>query len=156
MIERKSSEGLHVIYQAAHGLLAGKIANELKHKFRPPLWLQTLIAVIEHDDQQLNFEEKKYLSALGVPLDFTENNATVKQVVHRGERVIRQARSKSLWTAMLVLYYLDFLYGDIRIKHATAKKILESQDGFRKECRKHSGLTMAKAESFYHILGFCD
>ena len=69
MIVRKSSEGFHIIYQAAHGLLAGKIAQELKHKFRPPYWLETLVAVIEHDDQQLNFEEKKvfvrYWHAIG-------------------------------------------------------------------------------------------
>ena len=156
MIVRKSAEGLHIIYQAAHGLLAGKIANELKHRFRPPLWLETLVAVIEHDDQQLNFEEKKYLSALGVPLDFTENNATVKQVLVRCERVTRQARSKSLWTAMLVSYHLNFLYGDLRDKHATAKKFLESQDGYRKECRKYFGITSAMAESFYQILRFCD
>lgn len=156
MIVRKSSEGLHIIYQAAHGLLAGKIAEQLKHKFRPADWLETIIAVIEHDDQQLNFEEKEYLSALGVPLDFTEDNATVKQVLLRCERVIRHARSKSLWSAMLVSNHLEFLYGDLRDKHATAKKFLDSQDEFRKDCRKHFGLTKSKAASFYEILRFCD
>ena len=156
MIVRKSSEGLHIIYQAAHGLLAGKIAVELKLKFRPSQWLETLIAVIEHDDQQLDFEEKKYLSALGMPLDFMDNSATVKQVLLRCERVIIHARSKSLWSAMLVSYHLDFLYGDLREKHATAKRFLESQDGFRSECRKHFGLTEPKAEAHYEILRFCD
>ena len=156
MIVRKSSEGLHVVYQAAHGLLAGKIADELDYKFRPSLWLETLVAVIEHDDQQLDFTEKKYLSAHGMPMDFTDNSATTKQVLIRCERVVRQARSKSLWSAMLVSYHLDFLYGNLRDKHASAKKFLESQDGFRKECRKHFDLTIAKAESIYQILRFCD
>jgi hypothetical protein len=59
MIVKKSSEGLHIIWQSTHGLLAGKIAEQLKIKLRPKLWLETLVAIVEHDDQQLDFDEKK-------------------------------------------------------------------------------------------------
>lgn len=109
MIVRKSSKGLHIVYQAAHGLLAGKIAQELKLDYRTDPWLDTLIAIIEHDDHQLDFEEKKYLSDLGIPLDFAENQISIEKILERAERVIGQAKSKSIWTAMLVSFHLDFL-----------------------------------------------
>jgi hypothetical protein len=66
MIVRKTHRGLHVIFQASHGLLAGKIAEQLKIKYRPSLWLDTLVAIVEHDDQQLDFKENNYLSELGI------------------------------------------------------------------------------------------
>lgn len=156
MIVRKSSKGLHIVYQAAHGLLAGKIAQELKLDYRTDPWLDTLIAIIEHDDHQLDFEEKKYLSDLGIPLDFAENQISIEKILKRAERVIGQAKSKSIWTAMLVSFHLNFLYGKLRDESQKAKQFLEGQDAFRKETISHFGIAQKKAESVYELLRFCD
>ncbi len=156
MIVRKSSKGLHIIYQAAHGLLAGKIAQALKLDYRTDRWLDTLIAIVEHDDHQLDFEEKKYLSDLGIPLDFTEGDVSTDKILKRAERVVRQAKSKSLWTAMLVSFHLDFLYGNFREESKKATQFLESQDTFRNEMISHFGISQTKAESVYELLRFCD
>ncbi len=156
MIVRKSSKGLHIIYQAAHGLLAGKIAHELKLDYRSDRWLDTLIAIVEHDDHQLDFKEKKYLSELGIPMDFTENETSVDKILKRAERVIGQAKSKSLWTAMLVSFHLDFLYGDLRQENEKARQFLKSQDTFRNDTISHFGIGKKKAEAVYELLRFCD
>jgi hypothetical protein len=125
MIVKKSSEGLHIIWQSTHGLLAGKIAEQLKIKLRPKLWLETLVAIVEHDDQQLDFDEKNYLSDVGMPLDFTEDTVNVTKVLKRAKRVFRQAKSKSLWTALLVSFHLEFLYADLVKSSKNAKVFLD-------------------------------
>jgi hypothetical protein len=156
MIVRKTHQGLHVIFQASHGLLAGKIAEQLMIKYRPPLWLETLVAVVEHDDQQLDFKEKNYLSELGIPLDFTEDSESVMTSVKRANRVFAHAKSKSLWTALLVSYHLDFLYGSFRDKSVKASQFLGAQAAFRKETVTYFGINEDKAASYYAILKFCD
>jgi hypothetical protein len=55
MIVTVHSDCLEVITHYAHGLQAGQIALNLKDEFRPPYWLETLTAIIEHDDEQINF-----------------------------------------------------------------------------------------------------
>jgi hypothetical protein len=156
MIVRKTHQGLHVIFQASHGLLAGKIAEQLMIKYRPPLWLETLVAVVEHDDHQLDFKEKNYLSELGIPMDFTEDPESPANSIKRARRVFEHAKSKSLWTALLVSFHLDFLYDSLREKSAKAKEFLDEQMSFRKKTVSHYGIDKDKAASHYALLRFCD
>jgi len=156
MIVRKTHQGLHVIFQATHGLLAGKVAEQLMIKYRPVLWLDTLVAVVEHDDQQLNYNENNYLSELGIPLDFTEDSVSAMKAMKRAKRVFDQAKSKSLWTALLVSFHLDFLYDSLRDKSIKAKQFLEAQKTFRKETISYFGIDEDKAASHYALVRFCD
>ncbi|MFS4446532.1 DUF3891 family protein [Maribacter sp. 2307UL18-2] len=156
MIIRKSEKGLHIVYQASHGLLAGKIAQELKKEYRPKLWLDTLVAVVEHDDHQLDFDEKNYLSDLGMPLDFTEDTVSTTKVLKRAKRVIGQAKSKSLWMALLVSFHLEFLYGHLREESQGAKTFLDDQTKFRNDTMSHLGMGKKEAENAYELLRFCD
>ncbi|WP_194975968.1 DUF3891 family protein [Aquiflexum lacus] len=156
MIVRKTQQGLHVIFQASHGLLAGKIAEQLMIKYRPLLWLETLVAVVEHDDQQLDYKEKNYLSELGIPLDFSEDSNSAIKSIKRAKRVFDQAKSKSLWTALLVSFHLDFLYETLREKNVKAKQFLDAQKAFREETVSYFGIDQDKAVSYYAILKFCD
>lgn len=156
MIVRKSSKGLHLIHQASHGLLAGKIAEQLKTHLKPAPWIETLVAIIEHDDHQLDFDEKNYLSKLGVPLDFTENTTTTRKVVKRAKRVFEQAKSKSLWTALLVSLHLEYLYGDLKDKHKKAKKFLKEQSTFREKNVSKFKMSLKDLKNQYQVLLFCD
>lgn len=156
MIVRKTHQGLHIIFQASHGLLAGKIADQLMIKYRPLLWLETLVAVIEHDDQQLNFKENNYLSELGIPLDFTEDSGSVIKSIKRAKRVLEHAKSKSLWTALLVSFHLDFLFESLREKSVKANQFLDEQKAFRQETASYFGIDEDKALSHGAILRFCD
>ncbi|KPM32101.1 Hypothetical protein I595_1750 [Croceitalea dokdonensis DOKDO 023] len=154
MIVKQSNKGWRMIYQAAHGLLAGKIANELAHRLRPEHWLETLTAIIEHDDHQLNFDEKMYLNEIGVPIDFVPENTPNEKVTERAQRIYKKARIKSKYTAMLVSLHLEFLYGDMEDKEM--REFLKTIGKDRQKFQKLYGLEAKKVQSTYQILRFCD
>ncbi len=51
MIVNLNNEGWEIFSHSSHGLLAGKIANELADTFKNENWVATLAAIIEHDDR---------------------------------------------------------------------------------------------------------
>tara|TARA_R110002020_G_scaffold154714_6_gene335329 strand:- start:237918 stop:238655 length:738 start_codon:yes stop_codon:yes gene_type:complete len=156
MIVRKTNEGWDIIYQYAHGILAGQIAHHLKHKFRPEFWVETLTAIIEHDDNQLDFNEKPYLNDAGMPQDFNEVNRSEDENLERAERVFDTAMRKSGFVALLISLHLEFLYGDLEKTHNGFKKMLRKQKKIRKELRTNYSLSKKEAAAYYEILRFCD
>lgn len=156
MIVNKSKQGLHIILHEAHGLLAAKIANEIQPKFRPMNWLETLIAVCEHDDRQLNFNEKDYLSDIGVPLDFTEEKMYVASVIERMRRIMKSSLNKSLWVRLLISYHLEFIYSDLSKTSKKMVDVFQEEHLFRKEILKHYKISDRKAREYYEFLRFCD
>lgn len=156
MIVNKSILGLHIILHEAHGLLAGKIANEIEDKYRPIHWFETLIAVCEHDDRQLNFNEKEYLSDLGVPLDFTEENYSVFDVLERMQRVLISAENKSLWVKLLISYHNEFIYGHMKDESKKISEFFKKEEKERKILFQHFEIKESKAKSYYEFLRFCD
>ncbi|EPR71809.1 DUF3891 family protein [Cyclobacterium qasimii] len=156
MIVNKSIKGLHIILHESHGLLAGKIANEIKEIHRPIHWFETLIAICEHDDRQLDLNEKEYLSDLGVPMDFTEESYRVDEVMERMQRILRTSENKSQWIKLLISYHLEFIYGPFKKKSKRISAFFQQQASERKTMIKHFGLTNAKAKEYYAFLRFCD
>ena len=156
MIVNKSIIGLHIILHESHGLLAGKIANEIKEVYRLIYWIETLIAISEHDDRQLDLNEKEYLSDLGVPMDFTEESYRVDEVVERMKRILRTSENKSQWIKLLISYHLEFIYGPLKNKSKRISAFFQKQVTERKTILKHFGLTNAKAKTYYEFLRFCD
>lgn len=156
MIVNKSVEGLHIILHEAHGLLAGKIANEIEMKYRPIHWFETLIAVCEHDDRQLNFDETTYLSDIGVPLDFTEGSSTATEVMKRMKRILKSAGNKSSWVKLLISYHLDFIYSDLAQDNKKAKDFLKNNEKDRRESLKQFKISDKKGRTYYEFLRFCD
>lgn len=136
-------------------MLAGKITNHLDFRFRHNLWSETLTAITEHDDEQLNFIEKNYLSEVevGVPLNFTENKVPNQKVLERAQHIYHSSLTKSKWTALMVYLHLDFLnvemeYGPMHafLKKSTIKRVIYKLY----ERDKNT------AEESYQILRFCD
>ncbi len=156
MIINKSTLGLHIILHEAHGLLAGKIANEISEEYRPIHWFETLIAVCEHDDRQLNFDEKDYLSELGVPLDFTEENYSVNDVLERMRRILKSSENKSLWVRLLISYHNEFIYGDMKEDSLQINSFFKNEEKERKKLLKHFSIKEKDAKSYYEFLRFCD
>lgn len=156
MIVRKSVHGLHIILHSAHGLLAGKIASQIKHNLRSINWLETVISICEHDDRQLNFKEKDYLSKLGVPLDFTENSDSTAEIVKRMERVIRLAKNKSSWIRLMISYHLEFLYSDLKTKSKKIDFFLKNEENERKLIHNLYNISDIKGREIYQILLFSD
>lgn len=156
MIVRKSKYGLHIILHEAHGLLAAKIANQIKHDKRPINWFDTLISICEHDDHQLNFTEKDYLSKLGVPLDFTEDTGTTAEVLKRMQRVISQSNNKSSWVRMMISYHLEFLYSDLQTTSKKIESFMSTEEKEREIVLNNYGISDTKGRKIYQYLLFCD
>ncbi|AKP54157.1 DUF3891 family protein [Cyclobacterium amurskyense] len=156
MIVKKSPQGHHIIYQAAHGLLAGKIAQQLKRKYRPKLWLETLIAIVEHDDLQLNFKDNNYLSDIGMPKDFTEDKQNSSMILKRLKRIMSHANSKSSWTTLLVSFHIEYLYRSVKDQSKGLKDFLKNQEQLRNKILKEHNTSKTEAYSIYQVLLFCD
>ena len=156
MIVRNTEQGWELIYHYAHGLLAGEIAQRLKHSLRPERWVETLTAIVEHDDHQLDFDEKNYLNAVGNPLDFTEDRQTTAQILERAERVMAQAVNKSGWIALLISMHIDFLFGHLKKDGAKAKTFFDRQQKLRIILRGRYNLSEEKTTEYYELLRFCD
>lgn len=156
MIVNPHPEGWEIVSHYTHGLLAGKIAIQLKHGLRPDFWEDILTAVIEHDDHMLDFGEKDYLTGAGAPLDFTLDERSDDDAYEHAERVYRAARQKSQLVALLIGRHLEFLYhGKIR-EHRGFKKFFESVKKDRKNQLRIYDWKKTTLESSYSIMRFCD
>ncbi len=156
MIVKHTKQGWEIVYQYAHGLLAGQIANQLRHDLRPQLWVETLTAIVEHDDNQLDFDEKNYLTNIGTPLHFTEDESDASKTLEQAKRVVETASHKSGWIALLISMHADFLYSELAKSDADFKVFLDGQHELRKELRKRYKINESQAKEYYRLLLFCD
>ncbi len=156
MIVKHTEAGWAIIYHYAHGLLAGQLAHHLRHDLRPARWVETLTAIIEHDDQQLDFSEKVSLSAVGAPRDFTQEDRTASYRLEHARRVVAAGLHKSGWIALLISMHLDFLNADLAEEHPGFAEFLSEQRTLRTTLRRRYGLNKARAEAIYQLLLFCD
>ncbi|TXD84289.1 DUF3891 family protein [Subsaximicrobium wynnwilliamsii] len=156
MIVNKSVVGIHIISHEAHGLLAGKIANEIKPEFRPRHWFETLIAICEHDDRQLNFKEKDYLSDMGVPMDFNEERSSVHEVMTRMQRVLKAAGDKSSWVKLLISYHLEFIYAHMKADSKRISRFFTEEEKARGHILEQFKVSDKTGRTYYEVLRFCD
>ncbi len=156
MIVNLKNEGWEIFSHSSHGLLAGKIANEVQDKYKSKNWVATLAAIIEHDDRQLDFNEKNYLTKLGTPKDFLLENRNVTEIVKRSERLLRQAEEKSTWIAMLIAHHLRFIYSDMAREKKTISDFLDKLEEKESHYIKSQNLTEKEVDEIYQILVFAD
>ncbi|SDB34449.1 Protein of unknown function [Flavobacteriaceae bacterium MAR_2010_188] len=156
MIVRTSKKGYHIIYHACHGVLSGLIASQISEEYRGKFWFETMIATTDHDDRQLNFTEKQYLSDLGIPMDFTQNEETVAQILKRCNRVLHDAQNKSRWIYILISLHIDFLYKDLAESSKQIKVFLSEHKDLRNMKLKDMKIKESEANKSYEILRFCD
>ncbi len=152
MIVNSLENGWEIIFQRNHALLAGAIANEIQHKYRPPYWAETLSAIFEHDDGQTDWNEGSHITAAGRPLDFTMFELDLKQA----QRVVKEARHKSRWITLLVSMHTTSLYSPLKNKSAELKQFLKEQTQLQKWLRHAFSLNKQEAERYYRFLRWCD
>ena len=150
MIVITAEDHFEIIYQRAHGMLAAKIAEQIKHSFRPPanLWLETLVAIADHDDGRRNWEGDFHLNEKGYPKDFTEFNFDEEQAT----RVVATAECKSRWVSMLVSKHLVELYGDI----PEARALIKDQYALQSKIQKHLPFDEEASQCYYRVLKWAD
>ncbi|MDT0295042.1 DUF3891 family protein [Mesonia ostreae] len=156
MIVNKIKDGYVIIYQAAHGLLASKIASHLDKALRPKNWLDLQQAVNYHDDLQLSFSEKNHLSKNGIPLDFTNNKDQITDLITRMDRLTQQALRKSGLIFLMTIEHLNFLNQSRIPKSKMLRNFFEQQKVLQQEMMNIYQLTKDDVLEKYELLRFCD
>jgi len=150
MIVNTAQDHFEIIYQRAHGMLAAKIAEQLHSSLRPPadLWLETLVAIADHDDGRRGWEGDFHINDKGHPKDFTEFKFDEEQA----SRVVATAECKSRWVSMLVSKHLVELYGDL----PEARSLVKDQYALQAKLQQHLPFDEEKSQQYYRILKWSD
>ena len=156
MIVIHLNEGWKVISQYTHGLLAGKLAVRLKPELKPKYWIDTLTGIIEHDDQQLDFDEEDYLTEIGTPQDFAMGAQSKKESLEHAERVYANSIQKSQMIALMVGRHLENLYSDLAKDLKGMREFLNNVKKRRKNQRSLYGISKSDEDAAYAVLLFCD
>ena len=156
MIVKQKKEGWEIISHYTHGLLAGKIANQLQDDLKCQHWLDVLTAVIEHDDHLPDFNEQNYLTDTGAPMDFTMSAGTPTEILAHAKGVYGDALQKSQLVGLLVGRHLSFLNEELAKDFEKMQLFLDEVEKNRSKQRKLYGLHRADEDALYNILLFCD
>jgi len=152
MIVNYTAFGWEVITQRAHGLLAAQVAAQWKHSIRTERWIETLLAIAEHDDAQVELERGNLLTAQGGPVDFKMK--AFEQ--HHCSQTMDFALSKSRYIALLCSMHLGFIYGKECADNPDAAKFIKEQHAFQKQWRKELNLSVSETKRDYRLLEWCD
>lgn len=152
MIVNGATGGWDIIFQRNHALVAGSIAYQLDHEHRTPNWLETLSAIIDHDDGQGDWNEGSFVSKEGKPLGFTDYDYDLDQA----RRVISEAHHRSQWITLLVSKHTSSLYETIEDRSDELERFLSDQKEL--QCRLCTEFDMPEDElnNIYPVLRWCD
>src|SRR4051794_8176184 len=107
MIVTYRQNGWEVITQRAHGILAAQIGFNWKVRQRPDRWCETLLAIAEHDDAEMELSGEQLITESGGPLDYSMKTFDLEHC----ERVAAFSITKSRYIALLTSMHMEFLYG---------------------------------------------
>ncbi len=152
MIVNAVKDGWKIIFQRNHALLAGALALQIKQKYRPPYWAETLSAIFEHDDGQVKWSDKEHITAAGYPRDFSMQEFDAEQA----SNVVMDAVYKSRWVALLTSMHTTSLYAHLREHNIAAAKYVEEQKKLQFKLRKALGVGAEEMEMHYRFMRWCD
>jgi Protein of unknown function (DUF3891) len=152
MIVNQTDTGWQVINQQAHGLLAVQAALQWQPDKRPIHWIETLVALTEHDDGQEPWEGRNHLTTAGAPLPFQIPEYSVEQC----HNMIEIGLQKSRWNALMLSMHTTFLYEPKRGSDKALDVFLDQQAGNQIKWRKQYEATKAEAAYAYAFVQWCD
>lgn len=152
MIVTQTDTGWQIINQQAHGLLAVQAAMHWQQSKRPAHWIETLIALTEHDDGQEPWKGRNHLTTAGAPLHFQITEYSVEQC----RNMIEIGLQKSRWNALMLSMHTTFLYEQKRGTDAELDEFLDQQTGNQTKWRKQYGATQAETDYAYAFVQWCD
>jgi hypothetical protein len=152
MIVTQTDTGWQVINQQAHGLLAVQLALHWQVDKRPVNWVETLIALTEHDDGQDPWEGRNHLTTAGAPLHFQLLEYSVEQC----RKMIQIGLQKSRWNALLMSMHTSFLYEPKRGTDKALDEFLDQQVDNQATWQKEASATKAEIDYAYAFLQWCD
>jgi hypothetical protein len=152
MIVNYNENGWEVITQRAHGLLAAQLALHWKAAQRPQRWMETLLAIAEHDDAEVELDGENLLTEKGGPLNFDMKTFDLKHC----EELSRLTLTKSRYIALLTSMHIDFLYRKEEKENSEAATFLAEQRKLQTVWRKELALSREDAEKIYAFMEWCD
>ncbi len=155
MIVNPCNAGWQVIYQTAHGLLAGQLALGFRDDLRPNYWCETLAAIIQHDDYKSEIMGRPRLTEAGAPMDFTQHPMSEKDRFEESQRRIEAAYARHRWQGLLQSMHTDCLYRDQAVSHQL-KKLLTAEAKHRREVLVNLNCDPWELHYAYEFLHWCD
>ncbi|HUQ68021.1 MAG TPA: DUF3891 family protein, partial [Planctomycetaceae bacterium] len=155
MIVRNVESGWEIVFQAAHALLAGRIAGQLRQHAKIRYWPETLAAIVDHDDHKEAFGKNVYLTELGAPKDFTQFRFTARERFEEVQRRIEQGYRKHRWIGLLAARHAKELYREQSVSKKLAA-LLKDQQSKRPSILADLQTSEAALEAAYAILQWCD
>lgn len=152
MIVNYTEEGWQVITQRAHGLLAAQLAMQWQTKDRPDRWTETVLAIAEHDDAEVELDGENLLTSGGGPLNFDMKNFELPHC----RKLASLSQTKSRFIALLTSLHMEFLYKKDEATNPEAKAFLQEQRKLQEGWRKELGLKKEEALRTYDLLEWCD
>jgi hypothetical protein len=152
MIVNYTEQGWEIITQRAHGLLAAQVAMQWRIKDRPERWVETVIAIAEHDDAQTELEADDLLTPQGGPVNFK------MKVFDAGHcrRLHDFSISKSRYIALLTSMHMCFLHAAEAGTNPLIKPFIAEQEKLQAEWRKQLNISQKEADKVYRLLEWCD
>lgn len=155
MIVKSVETGWEIVYQAAHALLAGKIATQLRQLPGIHYWPETLAALFEHDDHKTSFGKNVYLTELGAPKDFTQFRFTAQERYEEVKRRIENGYRKHRWIGLLAARHAEELYRGETVSKRL-QSLLEHERGRREKVLGDLKTNEEALEQAYSVVQWCD
>jgi len=152
MIVTYKEDGWQVVTQRAHGILAAQLAAQWRAKDRPTRWTETLLAIAEHDDAEVELDGENLLTPTGGPLNFDMKGFELAHC----EKLSMLTQTKNRYIALLTSLHMEFLYRAHAINNSTCKNFLKKQMTLRGKWRKALHLTEAETLRIYDLMEWCD
>ena len=153
MIVNSTQMGWEVIYQAAHALLAAQIAAHWRADQRPQRWIETLVALAQHDDEASPWADRNHLTDAGAPLDFRWSKAPS---LAQPSLVTSELQHKGQWASMMISMHMSFLYSHLRDEGPEFAAFLDEQEIHQKTWRSAMKVKKKEAEAAYALFQWCD
>lgn len=152
MIVNYKEEGWEIITQRAHGIVAAQIAFHWRLKDRPERWVETLLAIAEHDDAENELDGETLITASGGPLNF---DMKAFELPHC-RKLASLTLTKSRYVALLTSMHMEFLYSKDKANDPEARAFLAEQKKLQEIWRKELRITKEEALRIYDLLEWCD
>lgn len=152
MIVNYTEEGWQVITQRAHGLLAAQLALQWKTAERPTRWTETVLAIAEHDDAEVELDGETLLTPTGGPLNFDMKTFDPEHC----RRLAMLSQTKSRYIALLTSMHMEFLYRKDAASDSRAAAFLKEQKALRSGWQKELGLRDVEVQRCYSLLEWAD
>jgi hypothetical protein len=152
MIVNYTEQGWEIITQRAHGVLAAQVAMHWFKKDRPHRWTETLVAIADHDDAQIELQADDLLTTQGGPVDF-------KMKVFDPEHCRRLhdfSISKSRYIALLTSVHMVFLHRAEAAHNPKAASFIKDQVKLQKLWMKELKITQKELDKVYGLMEWCD